>query len=330
MIVVAVLAASLICIGVAAGMKLEGWRFVTALYFVIQVVTTIGYGDLTPSHDLTKLFCAIYILCSLVVLAYVFNLIAQQFSRMHANFIRKRLRMLEAVVFRHASAGVWKDQTELDKLHKKMKDMYGRFNKVVAATVVVVLFVAFGTVFYRLYEACSCSYGKTHIAGCRMDSRAVCERTGGSVHTWSSAFYMSVVSLTTVGFGDHTPKTQLGRSIGVFWMLFGVAGMANWVAKLSEFFVQEQLKREDFLREEINEHTFRSMDTDGDGYLSQNEYRGYLLVRYGLVSQSDLDIIDSHYNFIDKAGAGRVTLAMVQQARQSQSASPASRWDGSP
>lgn len=324
LIFIAVLAAGLVSIGVAAGMKLEGWRFVTALYFIVQVVTTIGYGDLTPTHDLMKLFCSIYILCSLVVLAYVFNLVAQQLARMHTNFIRKRLRVLEAMVFKHASAEVWKDQGELDKMHKKMKDMYGRFNKLVAATFVIVFFLVFGTVFYRLFESCSCSYGKTRVVGCSSESHATCVSTGGFVQTWCSAFYMSVVTLTTVGFGDHTPKSEIGRVVGVFWMLFGVASMANWVAKLSEFFIQEQLKRDDFIREEINEKTFKSMDVDGDGYLSRSEYRSYVLVRYGLVSQGELDTIDTHYNLLDKGRTERVTYAMVQEAQKAQDVSPPS------
>lgn len=311
----------LIALGVAAGMRLENWRFVTALYFIAQVVTTIGYGDLTPTHDLTKAFCALYILCSLVVLAYVINLVAQQLARMHTNFIRKRLRVLEAMVFRHASRDTWKDTSEMEKMHKKMKEMYGRLNKLLAATLVVATFLAFGTIFYRVYEACSCSYGRTRIAGCRPESYASCAASGGAVHTWCSAFYMSVVSLTTVGFGDHTPKSELGRGVGVLWMLLGVASMANWVAKLSEFFIQEQLKRDDFLREEINEQTFKSIDTDGDGFLSRSEYRSFVLVRYGLVSQQDLDSIDSHYNLLDKEKTERVTLAMIQETtKQAQAA----------
>mmetsp|Transcript_55810 Transcript_55810/g.149414 ORF Transcript_55810/g.149414 Transcript_55810/m.149414 type:complete len:401 (-) Transcript_55810:132-1334(-) len=318
-ILIVLVSAALIAIGVAAGMKMEGWSFITSLYFIVQVVTTIGYGDVTPTNDVTKLWCAWYIICSLVVLACFFNIMAQHFARMQANFLRQRLREFEAVLCRHASTGVWKDQTYLEKLHTQMKELYGRINKVAAATCIVVMLVLFGTVFYRLFESCTCASGKNLVPGCRDHSHDACASSGGYVTSWTSAFYMSVVTLTTVGFGDHTPRSESGRAVCVFWMLFGVASMANWVAKLSEFFIKEQLNRDDVLREEINERTFRSMDTNGDGYLSRGEFRGYMLVRYGLVSQTELNIIDRHYDILDKQKTGGVTWEAVSEGQKAQS-----------
>jgi len=312
-LIASLVAAMLVCVGVAMGMKLEGWDFITSLYFVVQIVTTIGYGDFTPKKDRTKVCCAVYILCSLVVIAYVLNLVVQHLARMHSNFFRRKLTVLEAVVFRHASADDWNDEQKMADLRDKMKAKYGRFNRLIVATLMVAVFVAFGTIFFRTYEACTCSFGKTRVPGCRSSSRAECMITGGHTLNWGSAFYMSVVTLTTVGFGDHTPKTQLGRGFAIFWMLFGVASMANWVAKLSEFFLVQQLSREDFVREEITQQTFKAIDTDGDGHLSRSEYRSYVLVRHGFISQMDLDIIDRHYDLIDNEKNEKVTLAMIQR-----------------
>jgi voltage-gated potassium channel Kch len=41
---------------------LEGWSWVDAFYFSVVTITTVGFGDLTPSTDLSKVFTAIYIL----------------------------------------------------------------------------------------------------------------------------------------------------------------------------------------------------------------------------------------------------------------------------
>ncbi len=35
--------------------------------------------------------------------------------------------------------------------------------------------------------------------------------------------YWAVVTMTTVGYGDKTPKTNVGRAIAIFWMLASVA-----------------------------------------------------------------------------------------------------------
>lgn len=41
---------------------LEDWTRIQAFYFSVVSITTVGYGDLTPTSDLSRLFTAIYIL----------------------------------------------------------------------------------------------------------------------------------------------------------------------------------------------------------------------------------------------------------------------------
>lgn len=45
------------------------------------------------------------------------------------------------------------------------------------------------------------------------------------VEKWSliDSFYFCVVTLATVGYGDLTPKTQLGRLVTSFYIIVGVA-----------------------------------------------------------------------------------------------------------
>ncbi len=45
--------------------KLEGWSVVDALYFSVMTMSTIGYGDLAPSSDVSKLFTIVYAFLSI-------------------------------------------------------------------------------------------------------------------------------------------------------------------------------------------------------------------------------------------------------------------------
>ncbi len=40
--------------------------------------------------------------------------------------------------------------------------------------------------------------------------------------SWVDSFYFSVISLTTVGYGDFTPTTTLTKILAVFYVLNGV------------------------------------------------------------------------------------------------------------
>jgi hypothetical protein len=55
----------------------EGWRWLDALYFCVTTLSTVGYGDLSPSTDLGKIFTMFYILTGVGVLVGFVNLVAR-------------------------------------------------------------------------------------------------------------------------------------------------------------------------------------------------------------------------------------------------------------
>ncbi len=40
--------------------NMEHWSIIDALYFSVMTMSTVGYGDLTPSTDISKIFTVIY------------------------------------------------------------------------------------------------------------------------------------------------------------------------------------------------------------------------------------------------------------------------------
>lgn len=55
-------------------------------------------------------------------------------------------------------------------------------------------------------------------------------------HPWQaigSAFWFSAVTMTTVGYGDKTPMTPLGRALALVWMLFGILLISAFTATVA-------------------------------------------------------------------------------------------------
>ena len=60
---------------------LEGWSWVDSLYFSVVAVTTVGFGDLSPSTDPSKLFTVGYILVGIGIITTYLNARLQQRGR---------------------------------------------------------------------------------------------------------------------------------------------------------------------------------------------------------------------------------------------------------
>jgi voltage-gated potassium channel Kch len=61
---------------------------------------------------------------------------------------------------------------------------------------------------------------------------------------WLDAFYFCTVTLATVGYGDITPHTDLGKLFTIFYILFGIGILATFANLLVKNAVaRRQVKR---------------------------------------------------------------------------------------
>jgi voltage-gated potassium channel len=64
------------------------------------------------------------------------------------------------------------------------------------------------------------------------------------VTSWWDAVWWTVVTLTTVGFGDVVPQTTGGRLVGIIVMLFGVGLVGIVTGRIASFLVEQKIKEE--------------------------------------------------------------------------------------
>ena len=57
---------------------MEGWSWVDALYFSVITLATVGYGDLTPTTEWSKLFTIAYILIGFSVFISFASMLTQE------------------------------------------------------------------------------------------------------------------------------------------------------------------------------------------------------------------------------------------------------------
>ena len=79
-----VVAGVLILTGTLFYWRFEDWTFIESLYFCIVTLTTVGYGDFSPTTAGTQIFTIIYILTGFGVLVALLTSVAQQYLRLKA------------------------------------------------------------------------------------------------------------------------------------------------------------------------------------------------------------------------------------------------------
>lgn len=68
---------AIIVIGVGAALYhwLEGWSWLDSVYFVVITLTTIGFGDFSPTKPVTKIITIFYGLNGIILILMLFDMI---------------------------------------------------------------------------------------------------------------------------------------------------------------------------------------------------------------------------------------------------------------
>jgi voltage-gated potassium channel Kch len=86
----AISAFTLMAVGTIVYHFMEGWSWVDSIYFSVVAVTTVGFGEISPSTDASKLFTVVYILSGVGIIA----------SYLSARSDRKRQKRIQKATHR--------------------------------------------------------------------------------------------------------------------------------------------------------------------------------------------------------------------------------------
>jgi len=191
-------------VGIAYYAGGQGWAVGDVIYFSVVVLTTVGYGDILPSTDGEKMFTCFYALSALVIAACA---VSNVMDAIHEYAAEKAAEARSE----SGDVGIFEGREQKNKERRlAMLKNLGLFTVLIALGTVV-----FGT-------------GKDW-AG---------EESEGS--DWVNAFYLSVITLTTMGFGDFSSTSDGEKAFNIFFMIIGIPVFAGCLGTFTEYIFGEQ------------------------------------------------------------------------------------------
>jgi hypothetical protein len=145
--------------------------------------------------------------------------------------------------------------------------------------------------------------------------------------TFLDAWYLTVVTVSTVGYGDLSPSSSSSKLFACFFVPLGVAFVANAIDTVSgkiaekradelELFVLGQFGERDSLENnDLTSFDFeelqRSTQVEYGAPLSRNDFRLAMLLRLGRLDNDDMQMIDKVFSDLDSDGSGFIVQEEV-------------------
>ncbi|XP_044496794.1 two-pore potassium channel 3-like [Mangifera indica] len=244
---------------------------VDALYFCIVTMCTIGYGDITPNTVATKLFSILFVL---VGFGFVDILLS--------GMVTYVLDLQESNLLKTIKGADDKETRSSYIVDVKKGRMRIRM-KVALALGVVVLCIGVGVAVMHFVEKLG----------------------------WLDSFYLSVMSVTTVGYGDRAFRSLAGRIFASIWLLVSTLAVARAFLYLAEARVDKRHRRmaKWVLHQDMTVAEFLAADIDNNGCVSKSEYVIYKLKEMGKITEKDIQQVCETFDRLDTGNCGKITLA---------------------
>ncbi|GMH96712.1 hypothetical protein TrVE_jg14021 [Triparma verrucosa] len=307
---------SYIALGVICFAFAEGWSFIHSLYFVVVTLTTVGYGDQGNwVSEYARFFCSVYALVGILLLGTALGVIGSEIITQHEKVVKemqkkaaiRREKKLEKKLAKQK--GVASPRASTSNLTETTRS--SSFSSTYNRPVLQQLSLPFGI----LFAIIGCGMLLIYIDGGNPIDNNNCDdsstnTTQTSDLSFNKCLYFAIITVTTIGYGDIHPNTEVGKFLAIFYILFGVTAVGNVLSEIANKVIDHQHRdaMERILTRKIAVHEFKDFDLDGNGTIERTEYVLRKMILVGLVDQADILRVEKEFDAMDLDGSGEITM----------------------
>lgn len=253
--------------------------FIDTVYFIAITVTTVGYGDMSPKSDAGKIFVMVFIVVGVALAGVMMTKITDWMLETQKNAVKRSEQKAQEMMQKDLAKlkqnlGAHVSEAELAR-SLSSKEAQGKSkveaNPIASALVVISIVVTLGAVVMGQLE------GISFLDGC----------------------YWSIVTSTTVGYGDVTPKSDDGRIFASFYAFITVGVMGWAVGQIASSAISTSVEASAHV--EAFKLTPESLVQMGGekGYVDQYDFAVAMMLAMGKATQEDFDLVAKRFNELD-------------------------------
>ncbi|KAM7275448.1 hypothetical protein ACFE04_017314 [Oxalis oulophora] len=215
---------------------IETHPVVDALYFCIVTMCTIGYGDIAPLTPATKVFACFFVLVGFGFIDILLSGVVNYVLDLQENMILHGIQMKSnsrTTTHERFSVNSYIFDAQKGRMRIRLK--------VGLALGVVVMSIGIGALVLYFIEDLD----------------------------WIDSIYLSVMSVTTVGYGDRAFQTLIGRLFAAVWLLFSTLAVARAFLYLAEARIDKRHRRivKWVLHRDITVEDLFAADINNNGFI---------------------------------------------------------------
>ncbi|KAK3199975.1 hypothetical protein Dsin_023390 [Dipteronia sinensis] len=247
-----------------------------SLYFCIVTMTTVGYGDLVPGSNLSKLLACAFVFSGMALGGLIVSKGADYLVEKQEILLVKALHINQKV----GPSDIMKE-IETNKV---------RYKFFVVSILLLVLFLV-GTIVLIFVEEMS----------------------------FVDAFYCVCTTVTTLGYGDQSFKSKMGRIFAVFWILTSTVCLAQFFLYIAELNTEKRQRAlvEWVLNRKVTNFDLEAADINDDGVVDAAEFVIYKLKEMGKINQEDINQVMKEFEELDVDQSGTLSTSDIILAQSS-------------
>lgn len=235
-----------------------------AVYLMAQILTTVGYGDITPAYSGGQVWVGVNVVVGLCL---------------YGSMLMEVIGIVQARVAKatKTAAAAADNDNDVDVCTRPLKNWLpsvdnASFFQTVACFVVM---VTIGVIFYANFP--------------------------GENKTYFQAVYFSIITLSTVGFGAFTALTLPGKVFGAFWMLFGVASLGALIGGFVQWMSSQKEMQSFYLEDHERdfESLLQSSSSDGN-VLTKTEFLEFAVKLTKGIDDKEIQKIKRRWQYLQK------------------------------